>query len=100
MNLFVAMAFMIPGTQRDEAVELRAVWLNPWSFDTPAKRQRLLKNILRAKLDTLFVSVPSVAGNFGYSKPADFKSILKEASNLSVHGWLLNHHRNGVGEAR
>ncbi|MCP5106948.1 MAG: hypothetical protein GY950_26425 [bacterium] len=77
--------------------ETRGTWLWASSFDTPEKRTVALDSIAQGNLNTVFVSIPPIGGNFGYGSPEDFLAFIKEAKNqgLSLHGWMSNGRRNG-----
>ena len=98
MNLFAALVFVLPAVQDRDAVELRGVWMKPVCFDSSARRKSVLGKIRKANLNTVFLAVPPVEGNYGSCKRGDFEAVLKEAGDLSVHAWLLNHHRKGWGK--
>lgn len=83
--------------------EVRAVWLNPWAFNSPWTRSATLDKIRRARLNTVFLQTPPVAGNFGISwggaTPGNYAAFLKElkAAGISAHGWIINRERLGEG---
>jgi len=84
--------------------EVRAVWINPFSFDTPENRSATLAKIRRANLNTVFLQTPSVAGNYGITwggaSPENYSAFLKDlkGAGLAVHGWIINREREGEGK--
>ena len=93
----------IPGGAADPAAEVRAVWLNPWAFNSPETRSASLAKIRRARLNTAFLQTPAVAGNYGVqwggvsaTNYAAFVGELKDAG-IAVHGWIINRERAGEG---
>ena len=83
--------------------EVRAVWLNPFAFNSPEIRETTLAKIRRAHLNTVFLQTPSVAGNYGIQwggasaeNYSAFLNQLKDAG-VAVHGWIINRERAGEG---
>jgi hypothetical protein len=92
------------GNAASPAGEVRAVWINPFSFDTPEHRAATLAKIGRANLNTVFLQTPSVAGNYGITwggaSPENYSAFLKDlkSAGLAVHGWIINREREGEGK--
>jgi hypothetical protein len=81
-----------PGTP-----EMRAGWLAADSFDTPQHRTDIVAKFKRARLNTIFLTIPALNGNYGTSDPAAFGSLTAEAkaAGLSVHAWFQCFKRQG-----
>ncbi len=79
--------------------ETRGTWLWAKSIDTPAKRLHALGIIKRAHLNTVYLAVPPIGGNYGHGTPANFLHFLRAAKKqgLSVHAWFSNGRRPGKG---
>ncbi len=75
--------------------ETRAVWLNPYAFDSSAKRNETLQKILDANLNTAFLLVPDDARYPVWSRVNDFEAMtdLLYSNGIEVHVWLINLHR-------
>jgi len=88
---------------RPPRAEVRAVWLNPWAFNSPEIRAATLAKVRRAHLNTVFLQTPSVAGNYGIewggASPENYTAFLKDlkAAGITVHGWIINRERRGQG---
>jgi len=92
-----------PEAKRLDEGEVRAVWLNPWAFNSPETRAATLAKLRRARLNTVFLQTPAVAGNYGITwgdpSPANYSAFLKDlkAAGVAVHGWIINRERAGEG---
>lgn len=88
---------------RPPRAEVRAVWLNPWAFNSPETRAATLGRIRRAHLNTVFLQTPAVAGNYGIdwggASPQNYATFLKELkeAGIAIHGWIINRERRGEG---
>jgi hypothetical protein len=79
--------------------EVRGTWLNPEAFNSPVKRQETLQKLLEAHLNTVFVAVPPINNNYGWSDSLDFVQFISEvhSEGISVHIWVANLWRDGSG---
>jgi len=70
--------------------EVRGVWLNAQAFASKQRSQDILKKIVRANLNTIFLLAPPVQGYPGWSTEETFSAMLKEgvSRGFSVHGWI------------
>jgi hypothetical protein len=74
---------------RATGCEVRGTWLNPPAFDSPTARAATFASIQTAKINTVFMLAPPVAGFRGWSDPADFGAMLTllDEAGVSVHIW-------------
>jgi hypothetical protein len=81
------------------APELRGGWVAHDSIGTPADRASMIQKFRRAHLNTAFVAVPSIGGQYGTTDPAAFGAFVDDAkaAGLQVHAWFQNFKR--LGEA-
>ncbi len=77
--------------------ETRGTWLWAGSIDSNDKMLKNIKKILKANLNTVFLSIPGVFKNYGHGKEKYFASFIKLAykNELSVHAWFSNGRRLG-----
>lgn len=82
------------------ACETRGTWMWASSIDTPEKRDHVLDLIKRANLNTVFLSIPPIEGNYGHGDGDVFKDFIKRAvqQGLGVHAWFTNARRPGGGQ--
>jgi hypothetical protein len=76
-------------------IELRGGWVSSDSIETEQGRSKLLSDIERANLNTVFVAVPPIEGNYGEGNMesfAEFASAAKQNGQV-VLGWMSNHKR-------
>jgi uncharacterized lipoprotein YddW (UPF0748 family) len=75
--------------------EVRGVWLNPGAFSTAARQDATLQKIAKANLNTVFVAVPPIGSNSGWSQEPYFLQFIQKAAQqgLSVHVWVSNMNR-------
>jgi len=77
--------------------ETRGTWLWASSIDSSDKRDFVLDKILEANLNTVFVSIPSINGNYGHGNTNSFLDFITKAkaAGLSLHAWMANGRRKG-----
>ena len=82
------------GRDSSDTHETRAVWLNNYAIDSPAKSAETLQKISDANLNTIFLIVPDDTRP-AWSKVADFSAMLGEAKalGLAAHVWMINMYR-------
>lgn len=83
-----------PGTP-----ELRGAWLDSDTFTTPALRESILRKLRRAHLNTAFVTVPPLNGNYGTVDGAAFGAMVADlkAAGIAAHAWFPCYKRRGEG---
>ncbi|MBI3856256.1 MAG: hypothetical protein HY293_11255 [Planctomycetes bacterium] len=90
--LGLALSAQDPGTP-----EMRGGWLSADTFDTPAQRTDIVAKFRRGHLNTIFLTVPPLNGNYGTSDPAAFGALIADAkaAGLNVYAWFQNFKRQG-----
>ena len=75
--------------------ELRANWVAHESIITAEGRSSIIRTMADARLNTVFVSMPPISGNYGEGKVEAFFAFLKDAKSKGfvVFGWISNHKR-------
>ena len=93
-NLQVQKLSIIETVNPKNTFETRAVWLNNYAFDSPAKRIETLQKITDANLNTVFLIVPDDTRP-AWSTVADFTAMLADAKalGLAAHVWMINMYR-------
>jgi len=91
MSLLVCLCLQAAGP------ELRGGWLAHDTIDTEDRRAATVRKFKRARLNTAFVAVPPLNGNYGTSDAAGFGAFLADAkaAGISVHAWFQNFKRQG-----
>jgi hypothetical protein len=90
--LCLLFAVQDPGTP-----ELRGGWLASDTFDTAPHRADIIAKFRRAHLNTVFLTIPPLNGNYGTCDPAAFGAMLADskAAGLIVYAWFQNFKRLG-----
>ena len=93
----VLTAITLLSSSSNTPYETRCTWLIASSIDSEKKIKKNIKKIIKSNLNTVFLSIPKTANNFGYGKEKFFSSFLKLAyrNGLSVHAWFVNGRRLG-----
>lgn len=88
-----------PGVRVVEC-ETRGTWLWASAIDSPEKRAHVLELINRARLNTLFLAIPSLQGNYGHGERSAFEDFIKRAvaQGVDVHAWFTCARRPGRGK--
>jgi hypothetical protein len=91
------LCLLLAAAQDPGTPELRGGWLASDAFDTAAERSSMIAKFKAAHLNTMFVTVPSINGNYGESLPADFSALLDdaEAAGIIVYAWFQCFKRMG-----
>jgi hypothetical protein len=75
--------------------ELRGNWVNNDTIVTLEQRQELIQKMGRARLNTVFLKVPTIGKNHGEGEIEPFFEFLHDckAAGFVVFGWIANHKR-------
>ncbi len=93
MTILLALALLQdPGTP-----ELRGAWLDHDTFATAELRTSMLQKLKTAHLNTAFLTVPPIAGNYGNADPTAFGAMIAalEAAGIAAHAWIQCYKRQG-----
>jgi hypothetical protein len=96
LSLSVFLLVTVFALEASEAVkEVRGAWIRENSITSAEQRKAVLDTVKQANLNTIFLVVPPIGKNKGWSKPGDFQAFLTDAkaAGMSVHGWLRSGHR-------
>src|SRR5436190_1986537 len=90
--LGMALAAQDPAT-----AEMRGGWLAADTFDTAQHRTDIVAKFKRGHLNTIFLTVPPLNGNYGTSDPAAFDALIHDAkaAGLLVYAWFQCFKRQG-----
>lgn len=75
--------------------ELRGNWVNNDSIVTLEQRQELIQKMVKARLNTVFLRVPTIGNNHGEGDVEPFFDFLYDckAAGFVVFGWIANQER-------
>lgn len=77
--------------------ELRGAWLDSDTFTTPALRASMLQKLRSARLNTAFITVPPLNGNYGTVDGAAFGAMVDDlkGAGISAQAWFQCYKRRG-----
>ena len=97
MTEILCLGLALAAAQDPGTPELRGGWLAADAFDTAQHRTDIVAKFRRGHLNTVFLTIPPLNGNYGSADPSAFGALITEAkaAGLSVHAWFQNFKRQG-----